>query len=322
MNSNSILPTAREAFLAEINGLQEVAAAIDRSFEEAVLSINNSLDHQAKIIVTGIGKSADVGRKMVATFNSTGTPAQFLHAGEAMHGDLGIINSQDIILAISYSGSTPELLQMLPFAKNYSSHLIAITGNADSPLARESDFFISCKVSTEACPMNLAPTTSTTAMMVIGDAIAICLMQLRKFSPEIFAKYHPGGALGKNLTTKVSEFLSSEKPAIDVSQNFREAIISITKSKMGITVVCENSQLKGVITDGDVRRILLQHENPNHIIVGEIMTKNPKTIQKNELAREALAIMKQYNIGQLVVLDGDTYLGIISLHTLLEQGIH
>lgn len=315
---NSILETAKKALRTEINGLEEVVSQLDSGFCKAVEAI---LASSGKIIICGIGKSALIGQKIVSTLNSTGSRAQFLHAAEAIHGDLGLVSPEDIIIGISYSGSTPEMVFLLPHLKKAGNALIAITGNPDSVLAREADCHISVKVSEEACPNGLAPTTSTTAQLAIGDALAVALMKEKKFQSGDFARYHPGGALGKTLTAKVADYLSGQVPEISTTADIREVIISISASRHGITVVTENGKITGVVTDGDLRRALLNNQNIYDTRVTAIMSSGPKTIESNKPARDALAMMKLYNIGQLVVTENGKYIGIIDLHTLLDEGI-
>lgn len=274
-----------------------------------------------KLIVVGIGKSAHVANKIVATLNSTGTPAQFLHAAEAIHGDLGVIQKQDVVLCISNSGNSPEIVNLLPYLKEYSSALIAMTGNPTSHLATEANVVLDTKVTHEACPIKLAPTSSTTVQMALGDALAICLMEISGFQAVDFARFHPGGSLGKNLTAKVSQFLSTQKPEVSPEAGIREVIISVSGSSHGVTVVKEDENVLGIITDGDLRRMLLKSEDLSGITAKDIMSRSPKTINKEALAKEAMAILKENNIGQLVVTSEGKYFGIIDLHRLLDEGI-
>lgn len=314
----NILSLAKNALSIEISELESLKNRLDRNFENAVETINNA---KGKLIVVGIGKSAHVGNKIVATLNSTGTPAQFLHAAEAIHGDLGVIQKQDVVLCISYSGNSPEIVSLLPFLKDYSSALIGMTGNLNSKLGEASDIILNTHVDKEACPIKLAPTSSTTVQMALGDALAVCLMELKNFKDTDFAKFHPGGSLGKNLTAKVEQFVSQTKPEVTENANIREIIISISASKHGITVVVENGEILGVITDGDLRRMLLDQDDVSKVTAKSIMSKNPKSIDKLALAKEAMSVLKTNNIGQLIVTDSGKYLGIIDLHTLLDEGI-
>ncbi len=314
----NLLSLAKDALSIEIAELESLKNRLDDSFVKAVESINAA---SGKLIVVGIGKSAHVGNKIVATLNSTGTPAQFLHAAEAIHGDLGVIQKQDVVLCISYSGNSPEIVNLLPFLKDYSSCLIGMTGNPDSKLGKASAIILNTHVDKEACPNKLAPTSSTTVQMALGDALAVCLMELKDFKDIDFAKFHPGGSLGKNLTAKVEQFVSQTKPEVNPEATIREVIISVSASKHGITVVTDNGKILGVITDGDLRRMLLNQDDVSKVIAKDIMSKNPKNIDKSELAKEAMYILKNNNIGQLIVTDNGQYYGIIDLHKLLDEGI-
>lgn len=318
MNPNEILSNAHQALDIEINELKNLRERLGDSFIKSVLAINEC---KGKLIVVGIGKSAHVASKIVATLNSTGTPSQFLHAAEAIHGDLGVIQKQDIVLCISYSGNSPEIVNLLPFLKEYSSALIGMTGNAESKLGKISDIVLNTYVEKEACPNKLAPTSSTTVQMALGDALAICLMELKGFKDIDFAKFHPGGSLGKNLTAKVEQFVSQNKPEVSPESEIRDVIISVSGSKHGITVVIDNENIVGVITDGDIRRMLLNQDDISKIKAADITSRNPKTIDKEQLAKEAMHILKEYNIGQLIVTENGKYYGIIDIHKLLDEGI-
>lgn len=319
MNLTNLLNIARNALSVEISELENLKKRLDENFLQAIELINSA---KGKLIIVGIGKSAHVANKIVATLNSTGTPAQFLHASEAIHGDLGVIQKSDVVLCISNSGNSPEIVKLLPFLKDYSSSLIGMTGNLKSKLAEFSTVILDSSVENEACPIKLAPTSSTTVQMALGDALAVCLMELNGFKEQDFAKFHPGGSLGKNLTAKVDQFLSSQKPEVSENANIREIIISISGSSHGITVVTENENILGVITDGDLRRMLLSENDLTTISAKNIMSKNPKSIDKNALAKEAMAILKERNIGQLIVTENEKYFGIIDLHRLLDEGIN
>ena len=318
MNKINLLEIAKNAISTEIAELQYLKNRLNEDFEKAVNIIHKS---QGKLVVVGIGKSAHIGNKIVATLNSTGTPSQFLHAAEAIHGDLGILQKNDIVLCISNSGNSPEIVNLLPFLKSYSSALIGMTGNLNSKLAEFSDIILDSSVSKEACPNQLAPTSSTTNQIALGDALAICLMELNNFKGENFARFHPGGVLGKNLTAKVEQFLSKNKPEVSENSPIKEVIISISSSKHGITAVTKNEKIIGVITDGDLRRMLSEKDNISNIFAKDIMSKNPKTIEKEALAKEALVLLKKNNIGQLIVTHQGKYFGIIDLHKLLDEGI-
>lgn len=310
---------AKNAISVEISELISLKERIDERFEKAVDIIYQST---GKLIIVGVGKSAHVANKIVATLNSTGTPSQFLHAAEAIHGDLGVIQKNDVVLCISNSGNSPEIVYLLPFLKDYSSALIGMTGNLKSKLAEASDIVLDSSVKVEACPNKLAPTSSTTVQMAIGDALAICLMELRNFKEQDFAKFHPGGSIGKNLTAKVEQFISSQKPLVEENSTIKDVIFSISSSKHGITVVMDGHKISGVITDGDLRRMLLKTDNIGGILAKDIMSKSPKTVEKDALAKEALTVLKQNNIGQLIVTENGNYFGIIDLHRLLDEGIN
>lgn len=310
---------AKNAISVEISELISLKERIDERFEKAVDTIYQST---GKLIIVGVGKSAHVANKIVATLNSTGTPSQFLHAAEAIHGDLGVIQKNDVVLCISNSGNSPEIVYLLPFLKDYSSALIGMTGNLKSKLAEASDIVLDSSVKVEACPNKLAPTSSTTVQMAIGDALAICLMELRNFKEQDFAKFHPGGSIGKNLTATVEQFISSQKPLVEENSTIKDVIFSISSSKHGITVVMDGHKISGVITDGDLRRMLLKTDNIGGILAKDIMSKNPKTVEKDALAKEALTVLKQNNIGQLIVTENGNYFGIIDLHRLLDEGIN
>lgn len=319
MNHPEILQIAKNAISIEIKELENLKNRLDENFLKATELINSAA---GKLIIVGIGKSAHVGNKIVATLNSTGTPSQFLHASEAIHGDLGVIQKTDVVLCISNSGNSPEIVNLLPFLKDYSSALIGMTGNMNSKLAEFSDVILNSSVEKEACPIKLAPTSSTTVQMALGDALAVCLMELNGFKQNDFAKFHPGGSLGKNLTAKVEQFLSSQKPQVSENANIREIIISVSGSSHGITVVTDNEKITGVITDGDLRRMLLSEQDLSKIIAKDIMSAHPKSIDKNALAKEAMQILKDKNIGQLIVTEQGKYHGIIDIHRLLDEGIN
>lgn len=319
MKETEILQLAKNTISIEINELQLLRERLDSCFSEAVKLIFSS---KGKLIIVGIGKSAHVGNKIVATLNSTGTPAQFLHASEAIHGDLGVIQKQDVVLCISNSGNSPEIATLAPFLKQYSSAVIGMTGNPDSKLAEYSDIVLNTKVEKEACPIKLAPTSSTTVQMALGDALAVCLMELKGFKANDFAKFHPGGSLGKNLTATVDQFVSQNKPEVSESAGIRDIIISISASKHGITAVTKNEKITGVITDGDLRRMLMNSNDFSNIQAKNIMSLNPKSIEKTALAKEAMRILKENNIGQLIVTENGNYFGIIDLHKLLDEGIN
>ncbi|WP_159475966.1 SIS domain-containing protein [Chryseobacterium sp. 18068] len=319
MERDKIISIAKSTLTIEISELEKLKERIGDEFVKAVQLIHSAT---GKLIVVGIGKSAHVGNKIVATLNSTGTPSQFLHASEAIHGDLGVIQKQDVVLCISNSGNSPEITNLVSYLKDYSSALIGMTGNRKSKLAEFSDVILDTHVDLEACPNKLAPTSSTTNQMALGDALAVCLMEMNDFKENDFAKFHPGGSLGKNLTARVEQFLSSQKPQVSEDSSIRDVIISISASSHGITVVTDNHKIIGVVTDGDLRRMLLKGDDISKVLAKDIMSANPKTIEKDVLAKEAMKILKDNNIGQLIVTENGQYFGIIDLHTLLDEGIN
>ncbi len=319
MERDNIISIAKSTLTIEISELEKLKERIGDEFVKAVELIHSAT---GKLIVVGIGKSAHVGNKIVATLNSTGTPSQFLHASEAIHGDLGVIQKQDVVLCISNSGNSPEITNLVSYLKDYSSALIGMTGNRKSKLAEFSDVILDTHVDLEACPNKLAPTSSTTNQMALGDALAVCLMEMNDFKENDFAKFHPGGSLGKNLTARVEQFLSSQKPQVSEDSSIRDVIISISASSHGITVVTDNEKIIGVVTDGDLRRMLLKGGDISKVLAKDIMSANPKTIEKDVLAKEAMKILKDNNIGQLIVTENGQYFGIIDLHTLLDEGIN
>ncbi|GAB0157057.1 KpsF/GutQ family sugar-phosphate isomerase [Chryseobacterium sp. Alg-005] len=319
MERPNIISIAKSTLEIEISELEKLKNRLDESFAKAVEIIHSA---KGKLIVVGIGKSAHVGNKIVATLNSTGTPSQFLHASEAIHGDLGVIQKQDVVLCISNSGNSPEIVNLVPYLKDYSSALIGMTGNLKSKLAEFSEVVLNTHVDMEACPNKLAPTSSTTLQMALGDALAVALMELNDFRENDFAKFHPGGNLGKNLISKVDQFLSSQKPQVTENASIRDVIISISASSHGITVVTDEDKIIGVITDGDLRRMLMKGEDVSKILAKDIMSSHPKTIERDALAKEAMKILKENNIGQLIVTENGKYFGIIDLHKLLDEGIN
>lgn len=310
---------AKETFELEASNVLALSEKIDDDFVKVVESI---LTLKGRVIITGIGKSAIIAQKIVATLNSTGTPSIFMHAADAIHGDLGIIQEHDLIIAISKSGNTPEIKVLIPFLKQTGNTLVAIVGNNSSYLADQADYILDTTITREACPNNLAPTTSTTVQLAMGDALAVCLQTKRQFSDQDFAKYHPGGALGKQLYLKVGD-LSDQRglPQVQADSNVRNVLISITKFRLGATVVEQNGNILGIITDGDIRRMLEKHEDVSELKAIDIMSKNPKTIEKTELAVNALHEMRQNSISQLVVVDEGVYAGIIHIQDILKEGI-
>jgi len=310
---------ALDTIQSEISSLQKMAGFIDEHFIAAV-----QLMHQAKgrVVITGIGKSAIIAQKIVATMNSTGTPALFMHAADAIHGDLGMIQPDDVVVAISKSGESPEIKALLPFVRNFGNKVIAICGNAGSYLAAHADHFINTTVDAEACPNNLAPTTSTTAQLVMGDALAVSLLQLRGFSDRDFARFHPGGALGKRLYLKVGDLSRrNARPAVDANATLREIIVEISGKMLGAAAVMEDGKLAGVITDGDLRRMLEKSTDTTGLLAKDICSRNPKSIEERELAVQALELMRQHDITQLLVTRNGAYAGMIHLHDLVREGL-
>lgn len=305
----------------ETQSIEGLKSFIDDTFAKVVELIHAS---KGRLVLTGIGKSAIVGQKIVATLNSTGTPALFMHAGDAIHGDLGMIQQDDIVIVISKSGESPEIKVLVPLIKNFGNMLIGMIGNKQSFLAKEADYILNTTVEQEACPNNLAPTSSTTAQMVMGDALAVCLMRLNEFSGKDFAKYHPGGNLGKRLYLKVDDlYKQNEKPFVHETANLKDVIISISKGRLGATaVVDDHHTLLAVVTDGDVRRMLETTNDVTNLMVKDIYNKYPKKVVEGVLAIEALELLKQYDISQLIVTTKDNiYLGILHLHDLIREGI-
>jgi arabinose-5-phosphate isomerase len=319
MERANIISIAKTTLEIEISELEKLKNRLDDEFAKAVEIIHAA---KGKLIIVGIGKSAHVGNKIVATLNSTGTPSQFLHASEAIHGDLGVIQKQDVVLCISNSGNSPEIVNLVSYLKEYSSALIAMTGNTTSKLAEFSEVVLNTHVDVEACPNQLAPTSSTTLQMALGDALAVSLMEMNDFKANDFAKFHPGGSLGKNLISKVDDFLSSQKPQVTEQATVKDVIISISASRHGITVVTDENQIVGVITDGDLRRMLMKGDDISKVLAKDIMSARPKTIERTALAKEAMKILKDNNIGQLIVTENGKYFGIIDLHKLLDEGIN
>lgn len=318
-NKNLILENAKQTILAESKAIANLVNFLNDDFKNAVNFIYES---KGRVIVTGIGKSANIATKIVATFNSTGTPAIFMHAADAIHGDLGTIQKNDVVICISKSGNTPEIKVLVPLIKNYGNKIIAITGNIESYLGTNSDFALNSFVEKEACPNNLAPTTSTTAQLVIGDALAVCLLELNNFSSNDFAKYHPGGALGKKLYLRVSDLIEkNELPQVAPNTLIKDVIIEISKKRLGTTAVVENNKIVGIITDGDLRRMLKDNTNISGLVASDIMSKNPKTIQSDAMAITALETMESNNITQILVEDTNNYVGVVHLHDLLKEGI-
>ncbi|MES2239830.1 MAG: KpsF/GutQ family sugar-phosphate isomerase [Bacteroidota bacterium] len=319
ISKENILAVAKKTILAESEAIVKLIDYLDENFVKAVEIIYQS---KGRLVVTGIGKSAIIGQKMVATFNSTGTPSMFLHAGEAIHGDLGMIQKNDVIICISKSGNSPEIKSLIPLLKRDGNPLIGISGNSSSFLAKGSDYVLNTTVDSEACPINLAPTNSTTAQLVMGDALAISLMEMRDFKAEDFAKYHPGGALGKKLLLKVKDMIEhSLKPVVSPETPVKKVIFEISEKRLGVTAVVENNQVVGIITDGDIRRMLNDRDTFTELTAKDIMTKNPKSIQSEAMATDALQVLENHSITQLIVIDNGEYKGVLHLHDILKEGI-
>ncbi|MGJ1267377.1 KpsF/GutQ family sugar-phosphate isomerase [Sphingobacterium spiritivorum] len=318
-NNTEIKNIAIDAIKLEAQSVYNLTNNINQDFVGVVHEI---LNIKGRVIVTGIGKSAIIAQKIVATLNSTGTPSIFLHAADAIHGDLGIVQPQDLIIALSKSGNTPEIKVLVPFLKQTQNKLVAIVGNIESFLAQHADYILDTTVEREACPNNLAPTTSTTAQLAMGDALAVVLQECREFSDRDFAKYHPGGALGKQLYLKVSDLSDQNgKPEVSPEASVRQIIITITQFRLGATAVIDQGTILGIITDGDIRRMLETHDDLSHITAKDIMGKSPKLIDKNELAVNALHQMKDNNITQLLATENGKYAGIVHIQDLLKEGI-
>lgn len=318
-SNNAILDLAKRTIEKERDAIGHLANLLDEDFSKAVDCILNS---KGRVIISGIGKSAIIASKIVATLNSTGTPAIFMHAGDAIHGDLGTIQDDDIVICISKSGSTPEIKMLVPLIKRGKNTLIGMTGNVDSFLAKQSNFIINTFVEKEACPNDLAPTTSTTAQLVMGDALAIVLLELRGFSSSDFAKYHPGGSLGKRLYLRVSDIAQNNQiPAVNLNTEVKQVIVEISKKMLGVTAVLDGEKIVGIVTDGDIRRMLNNHDNIKGLTAADIMTTEPKTIEMDTLAIKALETMQKKGISQLLAIDNGKYAGVIHLHNLINEGI-
>lgn len=311
---------ARRTLELEAQAVSDLAASIHPSFEETIHFLN---DMKGRLVISGIGKSAIVGQKIVATLNSTGTPSIFMHAADAIHGDLGMIQHDDVVMIISKSGESPEIKMLITLIKNLGNTLIGMVGNMSSILAASSNYILNTTVSQEACPNNLAPTASTTAQMAMGDAVAVSLMELKGFTADDFAKFHPGGTLGKKLYLRVQDLSKlNEKPAVGPDSNIREVIVEMTKKRLGLTAVTDDAaKLVGVITDGDLRRMLEKDIDIEHKKAKDIMSRQPKTIAPDALAVDALDRMRKNNITQLIVKTGEEYTGVIHLHDLIKEGL-
>jgi arabinose-5-phosphate isomerase len=320
MEKMNIREIALRTITLEAQAIGELASFIDADFEKITHLL---ADMKGRLVISGIGKSAIIGAKIVATLNSTGTPAIFMHAADAIHGDLGMVQKDDVVMVISKSGESPEIRVLVPLIKNMGNPLVAMVGNTASLLAREATYVLNTTVSQEACPNNLAPTSSTTAQMVMGDAIAVTLMELKGFTSSDFAKFHPGGALGKKLYLRVFDLSNqNEKPVVREDNTLREVIVEITEKRLGITAVLNDAGLlTGVITDGDLRRMLEKKDNLSDVTARDIMSKGPKTVEGDALAVDALDRMRKNNITQLLVTNDGAYAGVIHLHDLIKEGL-
>ena len=318
-NNVEILEIARQTLQTEAEGIRSISRNLNADFSEIVHQI---LYLKARVIITGIGKSAIIAQKIVSTFNSTGTPAIFMHAADAIHGDLGMIQQNDLVICISKSGNTPEIKVLVPLLKQGGNKLVAMADDKDSFLAKQADWLLDTTIDHEACPHNLAPTTSTTAQLAMGDALAVCLLECREFTSADFAKYHPGGSLGKRLYLTVGDLSAqNEKPFVCSNATVKEVIIEITRNRLGAVAVVDEGKLNGIITDGDIRRMLNNNSTIDGLTAANIMTKSPKYIDKNELAVNALEILRVNNITQILVGTESKFEGFIHLHDLLKEGI-
>ncbi|HAM99018.1 MAG TPA: D-arabinose 5-phosphate isomerase [Marinilabiliales bacterium] len=315
-----IIASGRRAVLHEAEAIKNLEGYINEDFAHCVELIYQS---KGRVVITGIGKSANISQKIVATLNSTGTPAIFMHAADAIHGDLGIVQKNDVVICVSRSGDTAEIKVLIPLLKTMGNKLIAMVSNTHSVLAQQADYILNAYIEKEACPNNLAPTSSTTAQLVMGDALAIALLEYREFSSSDFAKYHPGGTLGKKLYLRVSDlYHNNEKPQIQSNSSIDEVIMEMTTKRLGATsVLDENGKLVGIITDGDLRRMLVSKRPVNQLKAFDIMGKNPRTIEESELAVTAFQMMEQNNITQLIVVNQGKYVGMIHIHDILKEGI-
>ncbi len=320
-SSSNIQAIAKQVIANEKKAIEDLAERINNSFSDAVETIFSA---SGRVIITGIGKSANIASKIVSTFNSTGTPALFMHAADAIHGDLGMIQPGDVVICLSKSGNTPEIKVLIPLVKNFGNPLIAIVGNTDSFLAQQADIVLDATVQHEACPNNLAPTSSTTAQLVMGDALAVALIECRNFTARDFARFHPGGALGKQLYMRVSDlYRQNERPLVAPDTSIRDTILEMTSRRLGCTVVADrDGQIQGIVTDGDLRRMLKANPSVDHLCAADIMSRNPHRILDTEYAVNALHLMRTHSITQLIVVDRDgRYLGVLHLHDILREGI-
>ena len=317
--TQQIIASAQKTINIEQAAIANLSSLIDEEFAQAVQAIYSS---KGRVVITGIGKSAIIAQKIVATLNSTGTPALFMHAADAIHGDLGSILIDDIVICISKSGTTPEIKALVPLIKKTKNTLIAITSNKTSFLGNEADYVLHAFVKEEACPNNLAPTTSTTAQLVIGDAVAVALLDLRGFTEKDFAKYHPGGALGKRLYLTVQDICAThQNPAVTPDASIKEVIVEISKKRLGVTAVVLNGVIQGIITDGDLRRMLAKNDSLEGLTAQQIMSENPKTVNHTAMTIAAKDILEEHNISQLLVVKDGNYAGVVHIHDLIKEGI-
>jgi len=318
--TKNIKKIAEKVLLNEARAIENLVNLLNEDFEAAVKEIYSA---KGRVVVTGVGKSAIIANKIVATLNSTGTPSLFMHAADAIHGDLGMILKDDIVICISKSGNTPEIKVLVPLLKRRGSKLVALVSQPDSYLAQQADYVLNASIAEEACPNNLAPTTSTTAHLALGDALAVCLLELREFSRDDFARLHPGGALGKQLYLQVGDLLSQHQlPCVSTDASLKEVIFEISSKRLGATAVVNgDKKLVGIITDGDLRRMLETRNSVADLKATDIMTKNPTTIERDEYATRALQIMQEKSITQLVVMNVGSIAGFVHLHDLVREGI-
>lgn len=314
-----ILETAKKTIQIEADSIQQLISFLDTQF---VMAVQTILESKGRVVITGIGKSAIIGNKIVATLNSTGTPSIFMHAADAIHGDLGTIQKDDVVVFISKSGNTPEVKVLVPLIKKSTNKIIAITGNTDSYIAQQADIVLNAYVEKEACPNNLAPTSSTTAQLVLGDALAVCLLEQRDFTSKDFARFHPGGVLGKQLYLRVKDLITDNaKPEVGPEATIKDVIYEISAKRLGTSAVVEDGKVIGIITDGDIRRMLEKNEDIKHLRAKDIMSKNPKWIAPDEMAVDAVKVMKKHDISGILVIDNNKYLGIIHFQDLLKEGL-
>ncbi len=319
LNPSEIIKFGQETIQSELDNLKNLSQFIDDDFASVV---NQILDSDGRVVISGIGKSAIIAQKIVATMNSTGTPSIFMHAADAIHGDLGIIQKNDTVIIISKSGNTPEIKTLVPLIKRFGNKTVAMVGNLNSYLAQNVDFVLNTTVAKEACPNNLAPTTSTTAQLLMGDALAIALLSSKKFTSNDFSKYHPGGSLGKQLYLTVKEMaMQNEKPFVNSDESFKNTVIEISKNRLGASAVIENEKVIGIVTDGDIRRYLEKSSHLENVSASDIMSKNPISIESDQMASEAASLMKKNKINQLIVTENQAYIGMVHLQDFYREGI-